>query len=83
MLGRVRLLRFFGTLNFAKIVIFYKLREFLAKEGIKFSQIIGDLPFGERILINDTKPSGLKTAYAINKKRDKALKIEVKIDENL
>ena len=59
------------------------LREFLAKEGIKFSQIIGDLPFGERILINDTKPSGLKTAYAINKKRDKALKIEVKIDENL
>ena len=56
------------------------LGKFLKEKGIYFHQIIGDLPTGERILINDIKPSGLKTAYAINKKRDKALEIAVHID---
>ena len=46
------------------------LKAFLVQHKIRFDEIISDLPFGERILINDTKPSGLKTAFAINKVRD-------------
>lgn len=46
---------------------------FLKENGIKYDLIIFDIPVGERILINDTKPSGLKTAYAINIKRDEGL----------
>lgn len=47
--------------------------EFLIKNNIRFDFIIYDLPVGERILFNDMKPSGLKTAYAYNLKRDKGL----------
>lgn len=43
---------------------------FLLKNNIRFDNIIFDLPVGERILYNDQKPSGLKTAYAYNLKRD-------------
>ena len=59
------------------------LKQFLVAHKIRFDEIISDLPFGERILINDIKPSGLKTAFAINKGRDSEFKIKVKIDENL
>ena len=59
------------------------LKAFLAQHKIRFDCIISDLPFGERILINDKKPSGLKTAYAINKGRDEKLDIKVEIDEKL
>jgi len=41
------------------------------------------LPFGERILVNDKKPSGLKTAYAINKERDGELVVNFIVDEIL
>ena len=37
---------------------------------LRFNEIIFDLPFGERILINDTKPFGLKTSLSLNIKRD-------------
>jgi intein/homing endonuclease len=47
--------------------------EFLIQNKIRFDYIIFDLPIGERILINDEKPSGLKTAYAYNLIRDKGL----------
>ena len=40
---------------------------------LRYNTIIFDLPVGERILINDIKPSGLKTAIAINIKRNKGL----------
>ena len=43
---------------------------FLKKNNLRFDHIIFDLNIGERILINDKKPDGLKTAYAINLKRD-------------
>ena len=43
----------------------------LKKYKIKYHQIIFNLPKGERILINDIKPKGLKTAIAINIKRNK------------
>lgn len=59
------------------------LRTFLRENGLRFDEIICDLGTGERILINDKKPSGLKTAFAINKTRDKPLNLRVKIDENL
>lgn len=44
---------------------------FLKKNGIRYDHIIYEAPYGERILINDKKSSGLKTAYAINVERDK------------
>ncbi len=37
---------------------------------IRYNKIIYDMPNGERILINDIKPSGLKTAYSYNLDRD-------------
>lgn len=43
---------------------------FLRSNNIKYNQIIFGLPYGERILINDNKPSGLKTGYTILKRRD-------------
>ncbi len=56
---------------------------FLKKENIKYNQIIYDLPHGERILVNDRKPSGLKTAYAVNKNRDEPLNISYIEDNSL
>ena len=43
---------------------------FLKKEKIRYNDIIFNLPVGERILINDKKPSGLDMAYAFNLDRD-------------
>lgn len=47
--------------------------DFLRRNDIRYDLIIFDLPVGERILINDEKPSGLKTAHAVNIKRDNGL----------
>ncbi len=44
--------------------------DFLRKNGIRYDSIVYGLPYGERILINDKKPSGLNTAIAINTDRD-------------
>lgn len=90
LLGGVR--EFFASLPKDDIVILLtarraqdlpSLREFLAQNGVHYNQILTDLPVGERILLNDTKPSGLKTAFAVNKARDAALTLEVVIDKNL
>lgn len=59
------------------------LESFLKSHNIKFDMIIANLPFGERILINDAKPSGLNMAFAINVVRDSTLDINIKIDKNL
>lgn len=45
---------------------------FLDGQGIRYDHIIYEAPYGERILVNDRKPSGLAMAYAINTKRDEA-----------
>jgi hypothetical protein len=37
--------------------------------------ILFDLPTGERLLINDKKPDGTKTAYSININRNEGIKI--------
>jgi len=51
--------------------------------GIKYNQIIFDIAAGARILVNDIKPKGavknnheIKTAFAINLKRNEGLKKE-------
>ena len=59
------------------------LKKFLKKFNLCYDEIIFDLPFGERVLINDKKSSGLKTAYAINKERNAPLLVNFSIDENL
>lgn len=43
---------------------------FLAEEGICYDEILFNMPVGERILVNDRKPSGLDTSVAFNIKRD-------------
>jgi len=52
---------------------------FLIENKIRYSHIIYDAPYGERILINDRKPSGLDTAVAVNVTRDKFTKIRYRI----
>lgn len=56
---------------------------FLRQEGIPFHHIIYGVPFGERILVNDAKPSGLTMAFAVNGKRDQAPELELTLDESL
>lgn len=56
--------------------------EFLKQAGIRYHHIIYDAPYGERILINDDKPSGLKMAYALNTQRDIFLKKKFEICED-
>lgn len=52
-----------------------KTLNFLKKMNIRFNKIIFDLPYGERILLNDIKPkNNLKTAISINIKRNSGLK---------
>lgn len=46
---------------------------FLKENGIRYNQIIYNMPMGERIVINDRKPSGLDMAYAINVDRNQNL----------
>ena len=44
---------------------------FLMDNGIRFDEIIFNLPYGERILVNDRKPSGIDMSIAVNLDRDK------------
>ena len=46
---------------------------FLLNNGIRFNEIIFGMPMGERILINDDKPSGLPTAFSIRRSRNEGL----------
>ncbi len=45
----------------------------MAAEGLRVDHALFGLPTGERILINDAKPSGLVTALAVNVARDAGL----------
>lgn len=44
--------------------------EFLQKNGIKYHHILFGIPMGERIVVNDRKPSGLDMAFAMNLNRN-------------
>ena len=45
--------------------------------------MICGLPYGERIVVNDMKPSGLKMSVAVDLVRDAPLDLEFEIDEDL
>jgi len=56
---------------------------FLQENNIRYDHIIFEAPYGERILINDNKPSGLKMAYAIDTDRDNIKPIRIKENPDL
>lgn len=43
---------------------------FLKENGIRYDQLLFNIPMGERIVINDRKPSGIDMAVALNIDRD-------------
>lgn len=57
-----------------------KTEEFLNKNGIRYDHIIFQVPYGERILINDRKPSGLATSFAVNMERNAPFVINITED---
>lgn len=44
--------------------------EFLREYQIRFDEILFNMPLGERIVVNDRKPSGLDMAITVNMDRD-------------
>ena len=59
------------------------LKKFLKENDIRYDYLLTDMPVGERILINDNKPSGLVMGHIINKKRDESLDVKININEEL
>jgi hypothetical protein len=57
--------------------------QFLAEHGIRYDHIIFGAPFGERIVVNDAKPSGLRTAVSVSLGRDQGPDLTVTVDERL
>ena len=56
---------------------------FLKKNGIQYNYIIFEAPYGERILINDDKPSGLRMSIALGGRRDDRILPHVVEDASL
>ena len=56
---------------------------FLKSNRIRYNHIIFNAPYGERILMNDDKPSGLKTGISINLSRNQIFDICLQIDPSL
>jgi len=59
------------------------LKKFLKTNNLRYDCILTGMPMGERILVNDRKPSGLDTAYAVNKNRDEKMDIVYRINPEL
>lgn len=57
--------------------------KFLKENGVRYDHIIFGAPYGERIVINDKKPSGLPVSVAVNTDRDEEWNVEYKVDEKL
>ena len=57
--------------------------QFLKENDIHYNHIIFNAPYGERILINDRKPSGLNMSVAVNTDRDVFTEDLFIIDETL
>jgi hypothetical protein len=75
---------FMNTIGSEDIIIITTAREikykkqtidFLKKKNIRFNHILFGLPSGPRILINDKKPDGTKTAYSLNVERNVGVKL--------
>ena len=56
---------------------------FLKENHVRYDHIIFGAGEGERIMINDNKPDGLVTAYAVSTKRDRFCKTRFVTDQNL
>ena len=56
---------------------------FLGENGIRYDHIIFNAPYGERILINDRKPSGLPVSLAVNTQRDVFTGTKFVVNNNL
>lgn len=56
---------------------------FLLEHGIRYDHMIFGVPYGERVLVNDDKPGGLKTGIAINVPRNQDFYVDVQIDPGL
>lgn len=57
---------------------------YLAEQGVRVDHAIFGLPMGERILLNDRKPSGLDMAIAVNLDRNAGLEdVIVSLDPTL
>lgn len=57
--------------------------QFLKENNIRYDSIIWNAPYGERILVNDDKPSGLSMCYGFRKARDSKDFPIFKVDESL
>lgn len=58
--------------------------DFLDRSRVRYDYIFYEIPMGERILFNDSKPSGLKMSYAVECTRNEGLrKLDIMIDETL
>lgn len=57
--------------------------DFLKRMQIRYDHILFGMPYGERILVNDKKISGLKTAIAVNTDRDIFMNDMFEIDDSI
>lgn len=57
--------------------------KFLDENHVRYDHIIFNAPYGERILINDDKPSGLKMSIGLCTKRDVFTDYNIVEDGNL
>lgn len=58
--------------------------EFLDRHDLRYDRVLADMPKGERVLVNDDKPGGLKTAIAVSVPRDQGLgSLKVRINPEL
>jgi hypothetical protein len=55
--------------------------EFLDENDLRYDLAVFDLPVGERIVVNDIKPQGLKTAVAVNLNRDVGPNLDIELEE--
>ena len=60
-----------------------KTEAFLQENGIRYDHIIFEAPYGERIVVNDRKPSGLDMSVAVNIDRDDISELSFVVDEDL
>ena len=56
---------------------------FFTENGINYHAIVYGAPYGERILVNDRKPSGLEMSIAVNTTRDVFMDVVFAVDEKL
>lgn len=56
---------------------------FLRENEIRYDHIIFEAPYGERIVVNDRKPSGLNMSVAVNIERDEAWELDYSVNNDL